>query len=129
VPKCPKCSSYIKPDIVFFGERLPQPFFDCQKADFQGVDLLLVMGTSLSVKPVSTLVPRAPARSSKFLVNKELVAEDQFTKTTASANGTVVHGVYEGDCDEVVEKFVRMVGWQRELETLVENGRELMSQQ
>jgi hypothetical protein len=72
------------------------------------------MGTSLAVKPISRLVPCAPAGCSKFLMNREVVAEDSFTMTRASANGTVVHGVYEGDCDEVVEKFVGLLGWEKE---------------
>jgi NAD-dependent SIR2 family protein deacetylase len=86
------------------------------------------MGTSLSVKPVSTLVTRAHAKCSKFLINRELVAEDEFTRTRASANGTVVHGVYEGDCDEVVEKFVGLLGWEKEFEALVQERRDLASQ-
>ena len=39
----------MKPDIVFFGEDLPQRFHSLQLRDFSKCDLLLIMGTSLEV--------------------------------------------------------------------------------
>ena len=39
----------MKPDIVFFGEDLPQRFHSLQLRDFSKCDLLVVMGTSLEV--------------------------------------------------------------------------------
>ena len=39
----------MKPDIVFFGEDLPQRFHSLQLRDFSKCDLLLVMGTCLEV--------------------------------------------------------------------------------
>ena len=39
----------VKPDIVFFGEDLPQRFHSLQLPDFAKCDLLIVMGTSLEV--------------------------------------------------------------------------------
>ncbi|XP_066503550.1 NAD-dependent protein deacetylase sirtuin-3, mitochondrial isoform X2 [Hoplias malabaricus] len=46
VPNCPHCKGVIKPDIVFFGEEMPQHFFH-YLTDFPMADLLIVMGTSL----------------------------------------------------------------------------------
>uniref|UniRef100_A0A8D2JSP4 NAD-dependent protein deacetylase sirtuin-2 n=1 Tax=Sciurus vulgaris TaxID=55149 RepID=A0A8D2JSP4_SCIVU len=46
-PRCEKCQSVVKPDIIFFGENLPARFFSCMQSDFLKVDLLIVMGTSL----------------------------------------------------------------------------------
>ena len=39
----------VKPDIVFFGEDLPQRFHSLQLPDFSKCDLLFIMGTSLEV--------------------------------------------------------------------------------
>ena len=39
----------VKPDIVFFGEDLPQRFHSLQLPDFTKCDLLIIMGTSLEV--------------------------------------------------------------------------------
>ena len=44
-----KHGGIVKPDIVFFGEGLPQRFFHLLEEDFPQCDLLLVMGTSLKV--------------------------------------------------------------------------------
>jgi NAD-dependent deacetylase sirtuin 2 len=46
----------VKPDIVFFGEQLPQRFYERMEADFPACDLLLVMGTSLVVHPFASLI-------------------------------------------------------------------------
>jgi len=47
----------VKPDIVFFGEDLPQRFYSLRLPDFSHCDLLIVMGTSLEVRtPFSALL-------------------------------------------------------------------------
>lgn len=43
----------MKPDIVFFGEGLPVEFHESLHQDLREVDLVLVMGSSLKVRPVS----------------------------------------------------------------------------
>uniref|UniRef100_A0A667Y471 NAD-dependent protein deacetylase n=1 Tax=Myripristis murdjan TaxID=586833 RepID=A0A667Y471_9TELE len=58
IPRCDKCSSLVKPDIVFFGENLPIRFFTSMKMDFPRCDLLIIMGTSLQVQPFAGLVGR-----------------------------------------------------------------------
>ena len=54
--RCPKCRGLVKPDIVFFGENLPELFFRRATADFPEADLLIVMGTSLVVNPFASLI-------------------------------------------------------------------------
>lgn len=46
----------VKPDIVFFGEGLPERFYDLAERDFPACDLLVVMGTSLVVHPFASLI-------------------------------------------------------------------------
>lgn len=53
VPTCPTCKGVVKPDIVFFGEELPQHFFKYLR-DFPLADLLIIMGTSLEVRDRSS---------------------------------------------------------------------------
>lgn len=50
VPRCAVCTGVVKPDIVFFGEALPQRFL-LHVVDFPTADLLLILGTSLQVGP------------------------------------------------------------------------------
>ena len=57
-PTCERCNSLVKPDIVFFGESLPKKFSDSVQADFKNCDLLIVLGTSLTVQPFASLVDR-----------------------------------------------------------------------
>ena len=46
----------MKPDIVFFGESLPDQFHKQMEIDKDDCDLLIVMGSSLKVRPVA-LIP------------------------------------------------------------------------
>ncbi len=66
VARC-ACDGLVKPDVVLFGEALP-PAMDKAVRDVDGADVLLVMGSSLSVWPVAGLVPRAFSRGIPVLV-------------------------------------------------------------
>lgn len=58
---CTHCpDGVIKPDITFFGERLPASINRAVDADSRVADLVLVMGTSLKVAPVSKIIQRMP---------------------------------------------------------------------
>ena len=48
-PICTKCKGKVKPDIVFFGESLPNRFHKLVKKDTKQADLMLILGTSLQV--------------------------------------------------------------------------------
>ena len=50
------CGGLVKPDIVFFGESLPERFWERVPLDFSAADLLIVMGTSLMVHPFAGLI-------------------------------------------------------------------------
>jgi NAD-dependent deacetylase len=54
VPLCDECHSLIKPDIVFFGEQVK--YLNESILAVSNSDLLIVIGTSLKIYPVS-LVP------------------------------------------------------------------------
>ena len=57
IPRCPICPSIMKPNIVFFGESLPEEFHHQMEVDKDDCDLLIVIGSSLKVRPVA-LIPR-----------------------------------------------------------------------
>ena len=54
IPHC-VCSGVYKPDITFFGEMLPEYDWDCSVRAISSADLILVLGTSLSVYPAAGL--------------------------------------------------------------------------
>jgi len=76
--KCPECArigrdSYVKPDIVFFGESLPDRFHKLSQKDFKKCDLVIVIGTSLAVYPFAGLPNYVSKECPRLLINRELV--------------------------------------------------------
>ena len=49
----------MKPDIVFFGEGMPDEFHNSMALDKEECDLIIVIGSSLKVRPVA-LIPCKP---------------------------------------------------------------------
>jgi len=55
LPKCPKCGKVLKPAITFFGESLPVDALREAISESQKADLMLVLGTSLTVQPAASM--------------------------------------------------------------------------
>jgi len=54
-PACPACGRILKPDVVFFGEALPEAAIERASVLARQAALLLVVGSSLEVYPVAGL--------------------------------------------------------------------------
>ncbi|KPK81735.1 MAG: hypothetical protein AMS25_05110 [Gemmatimonas sp. SM23_52] len=54
-PKCARCGSYIRPDVVWFGEMLPHGVFEQAENFVRSCDVMLVVGTSGFVYPAAAL--------------------------------------------------------------------------
>jgi NAD-dependent deacetylase len=54
-PPCPSCGSILKPDVVMFGELLPEGAMERASELAQRAGILLVVGSSLEVYPVAAL--------------------------------------------------------------------------
>jgi NAD-dependent deacetylase len=54
-PPCPGCGAILKPDVVMFGEAMPEAETDRAFALAREAALLLVVGSSLEVYPVASL--------------------------------------------------------------------------
>lgn len=59
----------MKPDIVFFGEGLPESFHSAMAQDKSQCDLLIVIGSSLKVRPVA-LIPSESCYGTKWKVHE-----------------------------------------------------------
>jgi NAD-dependent deacetylase len=72
VPRCPRCSSALRPDIVLFGEPIP-PLASWQaKRALRDCDLFIAIGTSGLVTPAADFVRSADyAGARTVLVNLE----------------------------------------------------------
>jgi NAD-dependent deacetylase len=67
-PPCPECGGIVKSTTVFFGEQLPADALDRAFAAAASCDLLLAVGTTLSVYPVARMVPIASASGSHIVI-------------------------------------------------------------
>lgn len=68
----------MKPDIVFFGEGLPEDFYEAMSEDKEKCDLLLVIGSSLKVRPVALIPSSIPAHVPQVLINLEPLSHLNF---------------------------------------------------
>lgn len=100
----------MKPDITFFGEPLPDKFSErLTKHDKNLVDLVIVIGTSLKVAPVSEIVPYLPAEIPQIYISRTPVTHVNFDV------------VMLGDCDVVVAELCRLAGWDLNHEMVPKN--------
>ncbi|MDQ7029394.1 MAG: NAD-dependent deacylase [Ardenticatenia bacterium] len=54
-PMCPRCGAYLRPDVVWFGEMLPQEALRAALEAATSADLFFVVGTSAVVQPAASL--------------------------------------------------------------------------
>ncbi|KAB5547292.1 DHS-like NAD/FAD-binding domain-containing protein [Coniochaeta sp. 2T2.1] len=106
VPRCENCSGLVKPDIVFFGEQLPDVFRSKQHYPVMA-DMVLILGTSLTVHPFASLPETVREDAPRVLFNLERVG----------GIGSRADDVVElGDCDAGIRKLADALGWRDELE-------------
>lgn len=110
VPRCvdKKCDGLVKPDIVFFGEQLPEQFHKNRHVPSYG-DLALVMGTSLTVQPFASLPDMVKDETPRVLFNLERVG---------SLGSRPDDVLVLGDCDSGVRKLADELGWGGELDAI-----------
>ncbi|XP_021435836.2 NAD-dependent protein deacetylase sirtuin-1 isoform X1 [Oncorhynchus mykiss] len=102
VPHCPRCTdiplAIMKPDIVFFGENLPEIFHRAMRQDKDEVDLLIVIGSSLKVRPVALIPTSIPHDVPQVLINREQLPHLNFDVELL------------GDCDVIVNELCHRLG-------------------
>jgi NAD-dependent deacetylase len=75
VPRCPECRQSMRPDIVFFGERVPAKTLSGVATWVRPGDVFVAVGTSLLVTPAALLVSKAlDAGATTISLNIEPVA-------------------------------------------------------
>ncbi|KAK8061945.1 hypothetical protein PG994_008311 [Apiospora phragmitis] len=109
-PRCKDsgCGGLVKPDIVFFGEQLPSAFFDNRDVPADG-DLVLILGTSLTVHPFASL-PDIALR---------IYAAGAVQQGASGYSGPPRRRRHMlGDCDSGVRQLADELGWRDELEKM-----------
>lgn len=110
VPKCRQmgCKGIIKPDIVFFGEALPDRFYSFAQ-DASEAQLLIVMGTSLEVMPFAGIADEVSQSVPRLLINKDRVGTFGLREKDVVVTGDIVTSV---------EDLVTRIGWINDLKKL-----------
>jgi NAD-dependent deacetylase len=55
IPPLCKCGNFLRPDVIWFGESLPQEIWQQAVIHASKCDVMIVVGTSLIVSPANTL--------------------------------------------------------------------------
>ncbi|XP_053574742.1 NAD-dependent protein deacetylase sirtuin-3 [Bombina bombina] len=112
IPRCKICSGFVKPDIVFFGEDLPQSY-NKVSIDFPKADLLIVMGTSLAIEPFASLVNSVCSKVPRLLLNRESVGP--FKRNPLKRTDVALLG----DLSDITRKFAHSLNWLTEIEEIM----------
>ena len=75
VPKCKKCDGLIRPDVVWFGEMLPEGVFELGEQKAKDSDICFVVGTSAVVYPAA-YIPQSAIRSGSYVVEINIESTD-----------------------------------------------------
>jgi NAD-dependent deacetylase len=96
-PTCTGCGAVLKPDVVFFGELLPEAAIDRALELAREAALLLVVGSSLEVYPVAGLPDETlAAGGSVAIVNRDRTPYDRNAEVCIRASaGEVLEAVAE----------------------------------
>jgi len=98
-PKCPKCNSLLRPDVVWFGEPIPSEALNMAFKMFSKADLALVIGTSGIVYPAAYL---------PYLVkeNNGVIIEININRSAL----TRIADIYlQGKAGEILPKIVNLI--------------------
>lgn len=95
---CKHCGGHLKPSVVLFGESLGKNISTCLPKDVEACDLVLVLGTSLSVYPFAAIPQMVREYVPRFLVTKMAGRQPSMR-------------LCEGDCDEIVSELINYLNW------------------
>ena len=126
IPTCllPYCGGFVKQDIVFFGEGLPEKFVECTESDFKNCDLLIIMGTSLTVQPFASLINEVGMNVPRVLINMEKVGivSDPITGDTGMMFDSPKNFrdvAILGPCDDGCLSLADKLGWKQDIQNLI----------
>lgn len=108
LPTCPKCQSLLRPGVVWFGEELPADVLE-DADEFvnspEGIDLMIVIGTSAAVWPAAGYIHQAKAKGARVAVinmdpdtARALHNDDWFFEGDAT---TIIPALFKGEIGDV----------------------------
>lgn len=95
-----ECGGVLRPNVVLFGEMLPQDAFQTAYSEAEKADLFIVLGSSLSVTPANQFPIIAKQNGAKLvIVNMEPTELDMYADE-------VIHGRKIGELLEELDKKI-----------------------
>ena len=101
-----ECGGLVKPDIVFFGEMLPERFWTLRERDVPLASTLICIGTSLEVYPFAGIADSVPYHTPRLLINRDLVGSFGTREKDCHMSGDLVKNI---------ELLANELGWSEEL--------------
>ena len=101
---CNECNNPCKPSIVLYGEDLSDDFYETMDK-IQDCDLGIIIGTSLSVEPFSSLPEKLNKNAWSVVINNEQIGEFDYDDLMK------YHLFIEGSCDEICKKILVDCNW------------------
>lgn len=68
IPRCDKCSSVLKPNVILFGEQLPIRELNGAQDAARKCDAMVIIGSSLEVAPASDIPVLAKRNGAKLVI-------------------------------------------------------------
>ena len=118
------CEGVMKPNIIFFGEPLVDRVRRCLEMDQAKADAVIVIGTSLSVAPISKIIKYLRPDIPRLLINQTIVvpkhADGEVLVDESSGDdgddgidhrdGYLFDALMLGFCDEVTKALTHVMG-------------------
>ena len=114
---CEACGNpTVKPTIVLFRSSMPREFHARTAEDLPYADLLIIMGTSLTVAPANSIVYRVPSRALRMVMNDERVGRRLGVEYEDTRRDIWARGYTDVTCLDLAEK----IGWLDDLAKIVD---------
>ncbi|WP_457552741.1 SIR2 family NAD-dependent protein deacylase [Desulfobacula sp.] len=66
-PRCEKCNGILKPDVIFFGEAIPEPAQTDSFNEAKKADCFILIGTTGMVAPANMIPPKAKSNGAQLI--------------------------------------------------------------
>lgn len=91
VPRCEKCDGLIKPNVVLFGEPLPYDVLQQARDEIYAADLLIIIGSSLTIYPAAALPSMAlNTGASIIIINIEPTMLDHLVDVVINGKAGII---------------------------------------
>ena len=100
VLRCNNCEGLIKPNVVLFGEQLPFEVLQQAQDEVIAADLLIIIGSSLTIYPAAALPSMAISNGSKIIIiNLEPTPMDQYADVVIHEKAGII-------LPQILERFI-----------------------